>query len=68
MAANHPELILGGLKSCFGMSVATPGEVLSKGASDLQNSEPSKTKFGEPEEMSKAKTFSRCGLGCLRTL
>ena len=31
MAADHPELILGGLKSCFGMSVATPGDVLSKG-------------------------------------
>ena len=37
--------------------MATPGDVLSKGAADLQDSEPSKTKFGEPQEMSKAKTF-----------
>ena len=57
MSADHPELILAGMKSCFGMLLATPGEVLSKGAADLQNIEPSKTKFGEPEEMSKAKTF-----------
>ena len=56
MAADHPELIWGGLKSCFGMSVATPGGVLPA-AADLQNldksgldgSRPSKTKFGESE-------------------
>ena len=31
-AVDHPEENLGGgLKSCFGMSMATPGDVLSKG-------------------------------------
>ena len=31
MAADHPELILGDVKACFGMSMATPRNVLSKG-------------------------------------
>ena len=51
-----PAVFLGSLTSCFGMSMATPGDVLSKlaaAATDLQNldksgldgSWPSKTKF-----------------------